>query len=145
MEPISAGSEGPKRPVSAESGKRKAPSPIQPEIEKKPKVTIPSKTDKIRRMARKGFEETICAIFTELVENKDLLGTPLNQEIDFEDPTLFAEELEEELFKAYNNDGIPNDTVILVDLVQEQIQIDTVQLEGSFKSSTTKKNVLLSG
>jgi hypothetical protein len=64
-------------------------------------------------MARKGFEETFHAIFQEMMDGKETLGVALRDDIDFEDPTLFAEELEEALFQSNNNYGLPNDTVFI--------------------------------
>jgi hypothetical protein len=72
-------------------------------------------------MARKGFEETFQSIFADLIANKDALGAPVNPSLDLDNAALFAEELEEELFKVYSTYGVPNDTVMLTDVVQKQV------------------------
>jgi hypothetical protein len=60
------------------------------------------KTEKIRRMAKKAFEET----FTTLFENTSKEG--LTDEIDFNDPAGVADKVENFLFSAYSTNQEPS-------------------------------------
>lgn len=62
------------------------------------------KLEKLRRMAKKSFEETFSFIFSGFL-NEDMIDPT----IDLNNPQDFADRLEEELFLAYNTDGEPNE------------------------------------
>jgi hypothetical protein len=80
-------------------------------VAKKPKVKDMGRADKLRRMGKKGFEETFKFIFEKIESEKDQFGYPLDESMDFENPNLYASFLEEQLFEAYSLDGVPADQV----------------------------------
>ena len=77
-------------------------------------IAIASGTEKHRRMARNHLEETFTAIFKQALEDPSKLGAELNQNINLNDPVSFATEVEECLFVAYNNAGVPSDQVFFI-------------------------------
>lgn len=105
---------------------------------KKFKVTdLRVKTEKIRRMARKAFEET----FTTLFENISKEG--LTEEIDFNDPAGVAEKVENFLFQAYSTNDEPSAAYkAKYRSLQVCSGLISVQLKGPLKRKAEEKDLL---
>ncbi|KAJ3300419.1 Transcription factor bye1, partial [Kappamyces sp. JEL0829] len=92
--------------VGAEK-KRKSSPPAVTVVKKAKSELGPSKADKLRRMARKGFEETFAAMFAQSVAQKE---PDLDPEIDFSNPGAFAVIVEQALFDAFSStEGEPTE------------------------------------
>ncbi|KAJ3325178.1 hypothetical protein HDV06_004968 [Boothiomyces sp. JEL0866] len=81
----------------------KPPEIKEPEV-KRQKIEIEKtdKTEKLRKLAKKGFQETFKLLFQQLKENPKYLDLPLDKSIDLDAPLSFAQDLEEALFAQYS-------------------------------------------
>ncbi|KAI8902034.1 transcription factor S-II, central domain-containing protein [Globomyces pollinis-pini] len=75
---------------------------IHESIKKSKKDSSDLMTQKVRRMACKGFQDTFMLIFNELKSDLDMLGAPLDTSIDLEDYLSYGRNVEESLFQAYS-------------------------------------------
>ncbi|KAJ3271522.1 hypothetical protein HDV01_006573 [Terramyces sp. JEL0728] len=81
-----------------------SPEIVEP-AQKKIKIKVNDKvdkTDKLRKLAKKGFQDTFKLLFQQLKEHPDFLDLPLDSSIDLDAPLSFAQDLEEALFAQYS-------------------------------------------
>ncbi|KAJ3262252.1 PHD finger protein 3 [Boothiomyces macroporosus] len=60
------------------------------------------KTEKLRKLAKKGFQETFKLLFQQLKDDPNYLDLPVDRAIDLDAPLSFAQDLEEALFAQYS-------------------------------------------